>query len=81
MGRRPDSTLGKCKIVIGMLAAGMMNIKIVSHFQACESTISSHRTKIRQIGSVKLKTMRTDHVIPPRERTLPRLRHSEYLAW
>ena len=52
MGRRPDSTLGKRKIVIGMLTAGMMNQQIVRHFQASESTISSLKTKIRQIGSV-----------------------------
>ena len=39
MGRTPDSTLGKRKIVIGMLAAGMINKQIVRHFQACESTI------------------------------------------
>ena len=52
LGRRPDSTLGKRKIVIGMLTAGMMNKQIVRHFQACESTISSLRTKIRQMGSV-----------------------------
>ena len=51
MGRRPDSTLGKRKIVIGILTAGMMNKQIVRHFQACESTISSLRTKIRQMGS------------------------------
>ena len=53
MGRRPDSTLGKRKIVIRMLTAGMMNKQIVGHFQASESTISSLGTKIRQIGSVK----------------------------
>ena len=51
MGRRPGSTLVKRKIVIGMLTAGMMNKQIVRHFQACESTISSLRTKIRQMGS------------------------------
>ena len=53
MGRRPDSTLRKHKIVIGMLPAGMMNKQIVRHFQACESTISSLRTKVRQMGSVE----------------------------
>ena len=73
MGHRPDSTLGKRKIVIGMLTAGMMNKQIVRHFQACESTISSLRTKIRQIGSVeKSKTMPTDQVRTPEERTLTR---------
>ena len=51
MGRRPDSTLGKRKIVIGMLTAGIMNKQIVKHFQACQSMISSLRTKIRQMGS------------------------------
>ena len=45
--------LGKCKIVIGMLTAGMMNKQIVRHFQACESMKSSLRTKIRQMGSVE----------------------------
>ena len=53
MGRRPDSTLGKRKIVIGMLTAGMMNKQIVRHFQACQSMISSLRTKIRQMCSVE----------------------------
>ena len=48
MGRCPDTTLSKCKIVIGMLTAGMMNKKIVRRFQACESTKFSLRTKIRQ---------------------------------
>ena len=47
MGRRPDLTLDKRKIVIGMLTGGMMNKQIVRHFQACESMISSLRTKIR----------------------------------
>ena len=53
MGRLPDLTLGKRKIVIGMLNAGMMNKQIARHFQACECTISSLRTKIHQIGSVE----------------------------
>ena len=53
IGRRPNSTLGKCKIVIGLLTAGMMNKQIVRHFRACESTISILRTKIRQIGNVE----------------------------
>ena len=35
------------KIVTGMLAAGMMNKQIFRNFQACESRISSLRTKIR----------------------------------
>ena len=76
-GRRPDSTLGKRKIVIGMLIAGMMNKKIVRHFQACEFTISSLRTKLRQLGTAeKPKSMPTDHVRPPGERTLTRCRRS-----
>ena len=45
MGSRPDSTLCKRKIVIGMLIAGMMNKQSVRHFQACDSTISSLRTR------------------------------------
>ena len=53
MGRRPDSTLGKRKIVIGMLISGMMNKQIARHFQACECRKSSLRTKIRQMGSVE----------------------------
>ena len=53
MGRRPDSTLGKRKIAIGMLTAGMMNKQIVRHFQASASTISSLRNKIRRISSVE----------------------------
>ena len=55
LGRRPNSTLCKRKIVIGMLTANMMNKQIVRHFQACEFTIFSLRTKIRQMGSVKKK--------------------------
>ena len=51
MGRHPDSTLGKRKIVIRMLIASRMNKQIVRHFQAYESTISSLITKIRQMGS------------------------------
>ena len=47
MGRHPDWTLGKGKIVIGMVTTGIMNKQIDRHFQACESTISSLRTKIR----------------------------------
>ena len=47
------TTLGKCKIVIGMLTADMVNKQSVKHLQACESTISSLRTKIRQMGSVE----------------------------
>ena len=73
MGRRPDSTLGKRKNVIGMLTASMMNKQIVRHFQACESTISSLRTQDPSIGQCrKSKTMPTDHVRPPGERTLTR---------
>ena len=53
MGRRTDSTLGKRKIVIGMLTAGMTVKQIARHFQACECTISSFRTKIRLMGSVE----------------------------
>ena len=52
-GSRHDSTLGMGKIVIGMRTAGMMNKQIFRHFQACESTISSLRTKIRQMDSVQ----------------------------
>ena len=55
VGRRPDSTLGKRKIVIGMLTACMMNKQIARHFQACESTMSSLRTKLRQMGSVEYR--------------------------
>ena len=51
MGRRPDSMLGKRKIVIGMLTAGMINKQIARHFQACERTIFSLRTNICQMGS------------------------------
>ena len=36
MGRRPDSTLGKRKIEIGIRTAGIMNKQIARHFQACE---------------------------------------------
>ena len=54
--------------MIGMLSAGMINKQTFRHFQACESTISSLRAKIRQTGSLKKsKTMPTDHVRPPGE--------------
>ena len=53
MGIRPESTLGKRKIVIGMLTAGMMNKHVVRYFQDCESTISSLRAKICQLGRVE----------------------------
>ena len=50
MGRHPESTLGKCKIVIGMLTAGMMNKQIVRYFQACESLgIVENQKPCRQI--------------------------------
>ena len=52
-GRHPDSTLGNRKIVVRMLTACMMYKQIVRHFQACGSTISSLRTKIRQMDSIK----------------------------
>ena len=53
MGRRPESTFSKHKLVIGVIPVGMTNKQIVRHFQACESTISPLRTKIRQMGSVE----------------------------
>ena len=68
MGRRPASMLGKRKIVIGMLTAGMMNKQSVRHSQACESTISGLRAKVRQIGNVEYhadrsrKTTRRDDI-------------------
>ena len=46
MGRRPEWTLGKRKIVIGMLTASMMNKQTVKHFQACESSLFSLRTRL-----------------------------------
>ena len=58
MGRCPDSTLDKRKIVIEMLTAGMMNKQTVGHFKACKSTISCLRTKIRQLGSFKNQNQR-----------------------
>ena len=53
MGRRPDSTLDKRNIVIGLLTSGMMNKQLARHFQAYECTKSSLRTKIRQMGCVE----------------------------
>ena len=56
-GRRPDSTLGKRKIVIGMLIASMMNKKIVRHFQACESKRKAmNRNWSNQKANPALKT-------------------------
>ena len=66
MERYPDSTLGKHKIMIGMLSAGMVNKLSVRHFQACESQDPSD-------GQFqKSKTMPTDHVRLPGERKLTR---------
>ena len=65
MGRQPDSTLGKCKILIGMLTAGMVNKQISRHIQAFERTIFSLRTNICQMGSVKTG----HHAVRPRNTT------------
>ena len=65
MGRRPDSTLCKRKIVIGMLPVGMINKQIARHFQVCECTKSSLRTNIRQMGSVENR----HHAVRPRKTT------------
>ena len=65
MGRHTDSSLNQRIIVIGMLTAGMMNKQIARHFQACECTISSLGTKIRQMGSVKNR----HHADRPRKTT------------
>ena len=70
MGRRPDSTLDRHNIVIGILTVGMMNKQIARHFQACESTISSLRSKICRWAMSKIDIMSIDHVRPPGERTL-----------
>ena len=51
--------------MIGMLTESMMNKQIARHFQACECTISSLRTKIRQIGSVENR----HHADRPRKTT------------
>ena len=53
IGRRHDLTLDQRNIVIGMLTAGTMKKQIARHFQACECTISSLRTKSSQTGSIK----------------------------
>ena len=46
LGRRPDWTFGKRKIVIGMLTTSMMNKQTAKHFQACESSLFSLRTRL-----------------------------------
>ena len=63
MERRTDSTLGERKIVIGMVTVGMINKHIARHFQACECTISSPRTNIRQMDRVENQ----HHVDRPRK--------------
>ena len=50
-----------------MQTAGQMNKQIVRHFRACENAISSLKTKICKMGSVKIKIIPTDHVRPPGE--------------
>ena len=66
MGRRPDSTLGKLIIVMGLLTADMMNKQISRHFQACKRTIFSLRTNTScQMGSVENR----HHAVRPRETT------------
>ena len=65
MGRRPDSTLDQRNIVFRLLTVDMMNKQIASHFQACECTIFSLRTKIYQMGNVKNR----HHADRPRKTT------------
>ena len=65
MGRRPDSTLVKRKIVIGMLTASIINKQIARHLQAYGCTISSPTTKIRQLDSVENR----HHAERPRKTT------------
>ena len=55
IGRRPDSTLYKRKIVIGTLSASMINKHIARYFQACECTISSLRTKSVRLAVFKIE--------------------------
>ena len=71
IGRRPESTLGTRETVIRMLTAVTMNKQITRHFQACECTISSLRTKIRRTGSVDNRKPYQQITLPPGERTLP----------
>ena len=70
-------TFDQRNIVIGMLTAGIINKQDARHFQACESTTSSFRTKIRQTDIIP-----TDHV---EERQLTDVigfsAAQEYLAW
>ena len=53
MGRRPDTTLDQRNIVIGMQTIGMINKQLARHVQACECTMSSLTTSIRQTGIVR----------------------------
>ena len=53
MERNTDSTIDQRNIVIGMLTFRMMNKQIARHFEACDCTIPSIGTKIRQMGGVK----------------------------
>ena len=69
MGCRPDSTLGKRKIVIGMLTAGMMNMQIARHFQACVRYPILEPKSVVWVVS-KIDIMPTDRVRPPGEMTL-----------
>ena len=50
IGRRPDSTLGKCKIVIGMLTVGMISklldiFKLVSTISVLEARVKGARLR------------------------------------
>ena len=71
-GRRPDSTSGKRKMVIGMLTVGVMSKQFFRHFQAFEYGIQSENPDPSDWQCRKSKTMPTDHVRQPGERTLTR---------
>ena len=74
MGRRPDWKLGKRKIVIGMLTASLMNKQTAKHFQACESSLFSLRTRL--VSKIEI------HADISRKTTGKRtLAEQEYLAW
>ena len=67
MGRRPDSTLGKRKIVIGILTAGMMNKESVRHIFKLESL----RYPVLEPRSVRWAVSKIEnHADGSRKRTL-----------
>ena len=63
MGRRPDLTLGECKIVIGMLIAGMIDKQIVRRYPVLEPrSVRWAVSKIKNHADRSRKTTRREDI-------------------